>query len=58
MGIRSQRKKNCVLKWEYICKIKENGRLGVKDLKLFNMTLLAKWKWILGRMNLVCGKRF
>ena len=28
-----------------MCKEKEQGRLGIKDMKLFNMTLLAKWKW-------------
>jgi len=27
-----------------VCRLKENGGLGVKDLKLFNMDLLAKWK--------------
>jgi len=31
------------------CKTKEDGGLGVKDLNLFNMALLGKWKWRLGK---------
>jgi len=30
------------VKWDSISKIKEDGGLGVKDLKLLNM---EKWKW-------------
>jgi len=30
-----------------VCKPKEEGGLGVKDIRMFNCTLLAKWKWSL-----------
>ncbi|KAL8458477.1 hypothetical protein ACS0TY_036118 [Phlomoides rotata] len=33
------------VKWGDVCKKKECGGLGVKDLKLFNKTLLSKWVW-------------
>jgi len=42
------RKIACV-KWDLICKSKEEGGLGVKDLKCFNMALLGKWRWRLGK---------
>jgi len=32
------------VKLENICKIKEDGGLKVKDLEMFNITLLVKWK--------------
>lgn len=31
--------------WDKICKPKEEGGLGVKNIELFNVALLAKWKW-------------
>jgi len=37
------------VKWETICKPKEEGGLGIKDLKRFNYALLGKWKWRLGK---------
>jgi len=33
------------VRWENVCKSKEEGGLGVKDIKKFNRALLAKWKW-------------
>jgi hypothetical protein len=33
------------VKWERVCKPKEEGGLGIKDLKLFNIALLGKWWW-------------
>ncbi|KAL6516895.1 hypothetical protein OROHE_018183 [Orobanche hederae] len=33
------------VKWGIICKSKEEGGLGVKDLGLFNKALLGKWAW-------------
>ena len=33
------------MSWEKVCHPKEEGRLGVKDIRLFNVVLLAKWKW-------------
>jgi len=31
--------------WENVCKPKEEGGLGIKDIRMFNCALLAKWKW-------------
>ncbi|MCH88010.1 LINE-1 reverse transcriptase like [Trifolium medium] len=31
--------------WGDVCRSKKDGGLGVKDLKLFNLSLLAKWRW-------------
>ncbi|GLU22240.1 hypothetical protein SLE2022_383300 [Rubroshorea leprosula] len=41
-GEGGERKINWV-KWDMICKDKEYGGLGVKDLKKFNLTLMGKW---------------
>ncbi|CAJ2656714.1 unnamed protein product [Trifolium pratense] len=38
-------KKLCWVKWEHVCLPKEQGDLGVKNLELFNVALLSKWKW-------------
>jgi hypothetical protein len=32
------------VKWADICKPKKEGGLGIKDLRLMNMSLLAKWR--------------
>ncbi|KAF1877272.1 hypothetical protein Lal_00012043 [Lupinus albus] len=31
--------------WDVVCKPKELGGLGVKDLIKFNLALLGKWRW-------------
>ena len=33
------------VRWDKVCKPKEEGGLGVKDVRMFNCALLAKWKW-------------
>ncbi|GAU27776.1 hypothetical protein TSUD_215870 [Trifolium subterraneum] len=38
-------KKLCWIKWDQICLPKNRGGLGVKNLELFNIALLSKWKW-------------
>jgi hypothetical protein len=38
-------KRLCWVKWDQVCLPKEQGGLGVKNLELFNMALLSKWKW-------------
>jgi hypothetical protein len=38
-------KRLCWVKWDQVCLPKEQGCLGVKNLELFNMALLRKWKW-------------
>lgn len=40
------------VKWEEICKEKEYGGLGIKDLDAFNLVLLGKWIWeVMGKNN-------
>ncbi|CAJ2670830.1 unnamed protein product [Trifolium pratense] len=38
-------RKVCWVSWDRICQPKEKGGLGVKNLELFNSSLLCKWKW-------------
>lgn len=33
------------LKWDVVCKRKEFGGMGIKNLELFNSALLGKWAW-------------
>lgn len=33
------------VKWDVVCQPKDKGGLGVKNLELFNLSLLAKWRW-------------
>lgn len=33
------------VKWETICLPKDKGGLGIKNLELFNIALLTKWRW-------------
>jgi hypothetical protein len=41
----SKNTKICWVRWEVICRPKKEGGLGVRDLRLVNISLLAKWKW-------------
>jgi hypothetical protein len=38
-------KKVCWVSCDRICQWKEKGDLGIKNLELFNSSLLCKWKW-------------
>jgi hypothetical protein len=40
-----QSRRMCWIKWLAICKPKKEGGLGIKDLRLMNCSLLAKWRW-------------
>jgi len=37
--------KVCWVKWRKVYQPRSKGGLGVRDVKLVNMSLLAKWKW-------------
>lgn len=37
------------VKWDVVCRPREQGELGVKNIKLFNRALLGKWRWRLLR---------
>jgi hypothetical protein len=41
----SKANKTCWVKWEVICRPKNEGGLGVRDLRLVNTSLLSKWRW-------------
>ena len=36
---------NCLVNWERVCSLKENGGLGIIDLHCQNNALLVKWLW-------------
>lgn len=40
----SEDKKICWVSWDKICKRKEEGGLGIKEVEAFNLALLNKWK--------------
>lgn len=44
-GKREEGGKIAWVKWNRICWPKEEEGLGVKDIHLFNLALLSKWKW-------------
>jgi hypothetical protein len=37
--------KICWIKWSVVCKDKCQGGLGVRDVRLVNISLLSKWRW-------------
>jgi len=43
-GVEGGRKISWV-KWKSVCQQKRNGGLGVKDVRVVNVNLLAKWRW-------------
>jgi hypothetical protein len=48
----SRRNKVCWVKWDDVCKPKKEAGLGIRDLRLMNLSLLAKWRWkLLSRGN-------
>ena len=44
-GQRNKEKKMVWVAWEKLCTPKVEGGMGFKDLKAFNLTLLAKQGW-------------
>lgn len=43
-GVGGGRKINWV-KWRTVCQPKGMGGLGVRDIRVVNLSLLAKWRW-------------
>ncbi|MCH82343.1 LINE-1 reverse transcriptase like, partial [Trifolium medium] len=41
----SKRHGICWVKWDDVCKPKKEGGLGIRDLRVTNLSLLAKWRW-------------
>jgi hypothetical protein len=41
----SKRRRISWVKWSDICKPKKEGGLGIRDLRVVNLSLLAKWRW-------------
>jgi len=39
------RRRLCWVKWRKVCQPKSKGGLGVRDIRLVNFSLLAKWRW-------------
>jgi hypothetical protein len=44
-GCQGDRKKINWIKWDTICLPKNNGGLGVRDVRVVNISLLTKWRW-------------
>jgi hypothetical protein len=42
--------------WKRICQPKSKGVLGVRDVKIVNLSLMAKWKWCLLQEDLPLWK--
>jgi hypothetical protein len=55
-GVRGGRKISWV-KWSIVCQDKSQGGLGVRDARIFNLSLLAKWRWRLLQPGMTLWKR-
>jgi hypothetical protein len=55
-GVRGGRKISWV-KWSIVCQDKSQGGLGVRDAIIFNLSLLAKWRWRLLQPGMTLWKR-
>lgn len=45
------------VKWEVMCRSKQNGGVGIKNLESFNLSLIGNWAWrLLGGNNALWGK--
>ena len=49
-------KKISWVKWESVCRHKSNGGLGIKDIRIMNVSLLVKWRWRLLNGNIALWK--
>jgi hypothetical protein len=41
----SKKSRMCWVKWSDICRPKKEGGLGIRDIRVMNLSLLAKWWW-------------
>jgi len=48
VGWHFKERKIAWIRWEELIKPNEKGVLGIRNIKKFNETLLAKWVWCLG----------
>lgn len=46
-----ERKGIAWVKWSEVCRSKSSGGLGIKDIQLFNLSLLGKWLWRIARVE-------
>jgi hypothetical protein len=51
MGGAKERMKIAWVKWVDVCRPKECGGLGIRNLRLVNIALLTKWRWRLLTSN-------
>jgi hypothetical protein len=42
---RKEEKKYHLVSWEHVCRPNDQGGLGILNLKIMNIALLAKWVW-------------
>jgi len=49
-------RKICWVKWRKVCLPRSKGGLGVRDVRLVNLSLMAKWKWRLLQEDLPLWK--
>ena len=45
------------VRWKIVCNLKANGDLGVKDARVVNLSLIAKWRWRLLEGVKLFGRR-
>jgi hypothetical protein len=43
-GVKGGRKTNWI-SWKTVCREKKDGGLGVRDVRVVNISLLTKWRW-------------
>lgn len=44
-GGNEEKRKIAWVSWEVVCRSKDKGGLGLRELNLFNLSLLGKWSW-------------
>ncbi|XP_058734104.1 uncharacterized protein LOC131605811 [Vicia villosa] len=45
VGRGSRKENHFVVSWEDVCRDKADGGLGVRNIEMFNVSLLNKWRW-------------